>query len=854
MDNPFPLLASHLYRFRVITEIPKANHDWLQALLEQKPETQSLQLIPEASPATDKPENGLPHTAAQKILHYTVNALLYNLENKLTKLTPNPSGNAQSTQPILTPAQEAGLYWLANQFIQKSITRTNHPIFTYLDNNGEIKFQKHYNQLNSTIKRLRGVITASALETESNQEILKARKAISFPPLDQLAKLEKTEWEDKKKTQTYNEIFLDLNPQAAAPLDPLNLDQPHERNTNNTDRAHPKEAEGFDTHQLRAYQNARKEQLTNPDLNNPEAWTLLEKDGNRPALNETKRYLLEHVKLLLDKAEQTPGIGFQLPQQRWASNRTYAYPHALRRMYEALNKAGENLSELDPSPETLQALQKEHFSFGIQTACTRTGISYEHFQAAWASQLLKTPNLINTHTRPEAILNVLKTLNQEPQQAIRFLEEFAVTGGYSIEISPRQRQYREQVSDILANIASEIQLERLHQKTATHTNPDKPEARAEALEPILRTPISGILRRELESNVRQLLKKELEERPALQEALQEIKRTSADLRAGTYSIKAKQTALSLLIDNLAQSPESIRTSPPVTVSPGSQFSRNLQYLSDHLPGFNHLLEQELSGAAKAYLDAKKRPEQDYCVRLAERGDPQLTRQTLSETNQAISFLEKTQPLKEALDDAKQALQKLITPAHQLSFEDRQANKEYFEGLARAATLWRNHNEHEQFQIPQKGYSTLRYARNLSANRLEDEFFRNKLTFSPQMQSDFLVLGLNILEKWKNNPESENNPKRHLPTLHKLKNKLIRTLEVDPTEAQEEAKKDFNLPEIILERTETALFNFLRAQTADIQTQILALPSGSKQPNQLQGVERNIRITQTAASKKLTPAI
>ena len=821
MDNPFPLLAANLYRFRVITENPSVNHDWLQALQDQQHHSQQLQLIPEASPAIDKPENGLPHTAAQKILHYTVNALLFNLENTLSSKL-----NAQDTQPVLKPAQEAALYWLANQLIQKSVTRTNHPIFTYLDNNGEIKFQKHYNQLNSSIKRLRGVIAASSLEldagTEPNPDLLKATQALNFPPLDQLAKQEKAEWEEKKKTQAYNEIFLDLNPQAD-PFDPEQLQLAAFGAI--TDKALPKETEGFDANQLKTYRSTRREQLTNPDLNNQEAWTLVDQNGG-PPLEHTKRYILQNVKLLLDKAEQTPGIGFQLPQQRWASNRTYAYPHALRRMYAALDKSGENLSELDPSTETLRQLQKEHFSFGIQTACRRTGIDYQAFRAAWNRQLQNNPALIQTHTRPEAIHNALKNLTQDPQQISRFLEEFAVTGGYCIEISPRQRQYREQISDILANMASEIQLATLQQKLSLSNPSEKTPPKGEALEPILRTPISGILRRELESNVRLLLKKELEQRQDIKDALAEIKQTSADLRAGTYLPKAKQAALNLLLESLATSPESIQTSPPVIVTPGSQFSRNLQYLTDHLPGLNHILEQDLTGAAKTYLDAKKRPEKDYCIRLAERGDPELTRQTLSETEQVIRFLEKQHSLKEALAEAKLALQQLTTPAHQLTFEERQTNKAYFEGLARAAVLWRNNTEHQQFQIPQKGYSTLRYARNLSANRLEDEFFRNKLAFSPQMQSDFLVLGVNILEKWKNNPDGANNPKRHLPTLYKLKNKLIRTLEIDPAHAQAEATKDLNLPEIILEKTETALFNFLRAQSAVIETQLLALPTAS----------------------------
>ena len=293
------------------------------------------------------------------------------------------------------------------------------------------------------------------------------------------------------------------------------------------------------------------------------------------------------------------------------------------------------------------------------------------------------------------------------------------------------------------------------------------------------------------------------------------------------------------------------------VHPGTQFHRNLEYLIDHVPGFRHLKEQELSGAALGYLEAKRKPQKDYCLRLAEHGDPELTRTIKCHVDQAILFLQREESLPVALAHARQQLFILTTPAHQLTYEERQANRDYFAGLARASTLWRNKEEQEQYRVPQKGYSTLHYASNLAQNRLNNEFFQNKLPFSAQMQTDFLILGLNILEKWKSNPLARNNPKRHLPNLQNLSRKLEKTLQIDGAQAQQEAKEGLNLPEIILEKTEQALFNFLRAENQNIAQELLHLPIATFQPRlssppskgrQPKTSDRSIR------SKELTPAV
>jgi hypothetical protein len=854
VNNPFPALAATLYKFGVIDQTPPANstttsptanrsnnsaNQWISALLAQNPAKMPIRFAPEAAP--DKPENAALHTAAQKALHYTVNALLFNLENNLNRpelsdhsnnarhpaQAPGQNGSAEAI--LLNDKEEAALYWLANQLLLKSITRTLHPIFTYRDDNGEIKRQKHYNHLNSCIKRLRGVITASRLgDQTARHETAQAIDALHIPKLPELVTSEEAEWREKARTEQYNEIFLDLNntnpfnPSAEASL-PEPLNEP--------DRTQPSELEGFLTPEIIHYHAAKRQYQTNPQLNNLQAWTLAQASSNlTPALEQTKRYVCETTTALLEKAEQTPGVGFQLPEARW-SNRTYALPQALRRIYAALEKQNQDLTELDPAPELLHTLQHEHFSFGIAKACHVTGFSYKDFKLAWDKQIALNPNLIQTATRPEAILKVLKQIAPDTNSfaQLRFLEEFAVTGGYAIEISPRQQQYREQISDILANTVSEIQLELLahpSQPNSQNPNAGSPHLpqRGTALEPVLRTPVSSILRRELETNVRTLLKKELETDLRLKESLQEIKKTSADFRDGTYIAPKKAQALDYILLRLADSPESIQTSPPVLIPPGTQFYRNLEYLVDHVPGFKHLKEEELTGAALAYLQAKKKPEKDYCLGLAEHGEPELTRKLQCQVDQAIVFLQRDIPISTALAQARAELALLTTPAHQLTYDQRLANRDFFAGLARASTLWRNKTEQEQYRVPQKGYSTLKYASNLAQNRLTNEFYQNKLPFSAQMQTDLLVLGLNILEKWKHNPVAENNPKRHLASLSNLSAKLAQTLQVDSVQAQEDAQRGLNLPEIILEKTEQAIFQFLRAESFSITQETLQLPA------------------------------
>ena len=556
MNSPYNALAANLYKFGVIDDTPHpgpvsaANQPssttltnrWLQALLTKDLAKRPIQFVPQTAP--DKPENAALHTAAQKTLHYTVNALLFNLECKLVQPlapdaeVPNRQRTGQQLSAggqdagnqirLLTTKEEAALYWLSNQLIQKSITRTIHPIFTYRDNNGEIKHQKHYNQLNSCLKRLKGVITASRLthqttineaQSQSPDEVAQAINALRFPSLQDLAKAEEAEWREKAKTQEYNEIFLDLNP-----VNPFNTGSDSAEDT--VDRTQPNELEGFRTDEIVRYHVAKRQQKTNPEVNNLLAWTLADQppSNTTPALEETKRYVWEKAGALLQKAEQTPGIGFQLPEARWSGTRNYALPHALRRMYDALDKQNQDLAELDPSPEVLEALQHEHFSLGIAKACERTTIPYTHFKTAWDKQLEGNPNIIQNTTRPEAILKVLKQIDPrgDTAQKLRFLEEFAVTGGYCIEISPKQQQYREQITDILANSVSEIQLQRLNYPGPTKPGSDLTSPapqKGSLLEPILRTPISGILRREVEANVRALLRKDLEADPQLKEAL-----------------------------------------------------------------------------------------------------------------------------------------------------------------------------------------------------------------------------------------------------------------------------------------------------------------------------------------------
>jgi hypothetical protein len=821
-----------------------------------------IRFVPE--PAPDKPENASLHTAAQKTLHYTVNALLYSLETRFNQIEPSESNNAKS--PVssghqnLSPAngwlntqEEAALYWLANQLLQKSVTRTTHPIFTYRDDNGEIKRQKHFNQLNSSIKRLRGIIAASRLgdQTLPSQEptdaagsnpvsgthageLAQAINALRFPNLGDLVKAEEIEWREKAKTQEYNEIFLDLN--TLNPFNPGSEATFHELQSEPIDQTQPSEMEGFQAAEIIRYHKARREHKTNPETNNPDAWTLMPEPAlnGSPGLQETKQYVWDKAGALFDKAEQTPGIGFQLPEARWTSNRTYALPHALRKMYEALEKQSQDLAELDPSAEVLQTLQKEQFSLGIAKACQITGYAYSKFKTAWDHQLQRNPQIVQTATRPEAIFKVLKQIDPSTEAAtrLRFLEEFAVTGGYCIEISPRQQQYRELITDILANIVSEIQLQRVTtaaplDTTDTGTTPSGTEKGA-VLQALLQTPISSVLRREIETNVRLLLKKDLETDTRLKEAILEIKKTSADLRDGTYIVQRKTDALNYILSKLADSPESIQTSAPVLTAPGTQFHRNLEFLIDHLPGLKHVKEEELSGAAITYLHAKKKPDQTYCLGLAEHGDPELIRKLQHQVDQAIVFLQREAPLPAALAHAREQLSILTTPAHQLTHEQRQANHDYFAGLARASTLWRNKAEQEQYRVPQKGYTALQYASNLAHNRLNNEFFKNKLSFSPQMQTDLLILGLNILEKWKSNGKPENNPRRHLPNLQKLSLKLANTLQIDSAEAQKEAHLGLNLPEIIREKTEQALFNYLRTESANIAHELLQLPLGIAQ--------------------------
>ena len=860
MNNPYPALAANLYKFSVIGEAPRLAHSlpaspaapgpvmdngWLSALLAIEPARMPIRFVPE--PAPDKPENAALHTAAQKTLHYTVNALLHNLEIRLNQPQPPDSeSKSKPTSPasrtprdahLLNSEEEAALYWLANQLLQKSVTRTNHPIFTYRNDNGEIKRQKHFNQLNSSIKRLRGIITASRLgdhtllaqpSTEPN-EVAHAIGALHFPNLADLVKAEEIEWNEKAKTQQYNEIFLDLN--TLNPFNPGSEAAFSEPATNTVDRNQPNELEGFRAAEIIRYHAAKHEQKPNPETNNAQAWTLTPEPplNGSQGLQETKRYVWDKAEPLFDKAEQTSGIGFQLPEARWTGNRTYALPHALRKMYEALEKQNQDLAELDPSVELLQTLQKEHFSLGIARACQITGYSYAEFKIAWDNQLQQNPQIIQTATRPEAIFKVLKQVHPQSDTAtkLRFLEEFAVTGGYCIEISPRQQQYREQVTDILANIVSEIQLQRLTlaaSSDTTQTESAAPNAqKGAALEALLRTPISSVLRRELEANVRLLLKKDLETDSQLKEAILELKKTSADLRDTTYIVQRKTDALNYILNKLADSPESIQTSAPVLIPPGTQFHRNLEFLIDHLPTLKHVKEEELTGAALTYLAAKKKPNQNYCLGLAEHGDPELTRKLQHQVDQAIVFLQREAPLPVALAQAREQLSILTIPAHQLTHEQRQANHNYFAGLARASTLWRNKFEQEQYRVPQKGYSALQYASNLAHNRLNNEFFKNKLPFSPQMQTDLLILGLNILEKWKSNPAPENNPRRHLPNLQKLSLKLANTLQIDSAQAQKEAQRGLNLPEIIREKTEQALFNFLRAESANIAQELLQIP-------------------------------
>jgi hypothetical protein len=851
VKNPYPSLAACLYKFGVledtrppgVADSTTETNRWLAALLANDPAKRPIHFVPESTP--DKPENGAIHTAAQKTFHYTVNTLLFNLESKLNR-TPdqepkpktalNQYSAGEPSIALLTPQQEAGLYWLGNQLVQLSITRNHHPIFTYRDNNGEIKPQKHFNQLNSCLKRLKGIIVASQLDSPDPQ-LAEAINAFSFPPLHALAKAEEKEWIERSKTQEYKEIFLDLNPNR-----PLNGEpESAEATTSALDPIQPKEIEGFRADEIVRYHTIKRQQTSNPQVNNPEAWTLIDQSPGAPVLEQTKLYVWSQAQALLQKAEQTPGVGFQLPEARWSNTRHYALPHALRRMYEALVKQNTDLAELDPSAELLQILQKEQFSFGIATACERTGTDYHQFKTAWNRLLEQSPRIIQTSTRPEAILKVLKEINPQGSTAnkLRFLEEFAVTGGYCIEISPRQEQYREQISAILVNSVSEIQdeqLKALSRQTAPGQSPNNetnkgPRNTGAALEPVLRTPISGVLRREIETNIRTVLKKELEQDPKLKDALLEIRKTSADLRGGTYNVENKASALTYIAAKLAESPQAIETSPRVLVPPGAQFHRNLEYLSDHIPDLKFLKEEELTGAALGYLNAKRQPEKDYCLRLAEYGNPELTRSILCEVQQAIVFLHRTEPLPIALAEGRKQLSLLTTPAHQLSYEEREANRDYFAGLARASTLWRNQSEQQQYRVPQKGYSTLQYARNLSQNRLNNEFFKNKLPFSLQMQTDLLILGLNILEKWKANPVEQNNPKRHLPALQKLSQKLQRTLEIDSTQAQEEAKDALNIPEIILEKTEHALFNFLRAEKARIGQELLQLSPRSHQSHE-----------------------
>ena len=119
-----------------------------------------------------------------------------------------------------------------------------------------------------------------------------------------------------------------------------------------------------------------------------------------------------------------------------------------------------------------------------------------------------------------------------------------------------------------------------------------------------------------------------------------------------------------------------------------------------------------------------------------------------------------------------------------------------------------------------------------------------------MQTDLLVLGLNILEKWKHNPVAENNPKRHLASLSNLSAKLAQTLQVDSVQAQEDAQRGLNLPEIILEKTEQAIFQFLRAESFSITQETLQLPAN--QNTLAQTARSKTKEIRSANESKSTP--